>query len=190
MSGVSAGRANASLADRCRVARDAAKPLPCHAACLPGNLAGTESRGKPWLVSRQVFPASDEFDGAAAVGSFPVERFGLFDISGNLSEWVCDPLFFREEEEPDAGTAGDSDKDILSRANAMYTLRGPNFSDGTEAAARLGTVRPAPKLRQLTNGFRVVLVHAAPPPEDEVPEPAPAAATGAAPASPAAPPPQ
>lgn len=157
---------------------------------LPGNLAGTESLGKPWLVSRQVFPTSDEFDGAATVGSFPVERFGLFDISGNLSEWVCDPFFLRDGEEPDAETAGDSDKDNLSRANLTYTLRGPNFSDGTEAAARLGTVRPAPKLRQLTCGFRVVLVHAAPPHDDELPEPAPAAATAPAPASPASPPPQ
>jgi len=52
-----------------------------------GNFADESAKGKtPGYIPRY----TDGFAGLAPVGSFPADRAGLFDLSGNVSEWVHD----------------------------------------------------------------------------------------------------
>jgi formylglycine-generating enzyme required for sulfatase activity len=56
-----------------------------------GNLAD-RSYGRRF-PSATVFPGYDDrHEGSAPVGSFDPNPFGLFDLSGNLTEWVADWL--------------------------------------------------------------------------------------------------
>jgi eukaryotic-like serine/threonine-protein kinase len=95
------------------------------------------------FAGRTTFPEADPFPRTAPVGSFPPERFGLYDLSGNVAEWACD-VFDPGETTP-------------ALANAL--LRGPAWNDGTPADASFARQRPAqPKMRLAWGGARLVLV--------------------------------
>jgi formylglycine-generating enzyme required for sulfatase activity len=67
---------------------------------------------------------------------------GLYDISGNVTEWVLD------EDEPT----------YLRPGNSKAQLRGPSCVDGTPALTAFGYVRaPLRAFRIGHFGFRVVL---------------------------------
>ena len=109
----------------------------------PGNIAGAELRGLPrWPANLPTLDTRDGFPGLAPVGSFPVERHGLYDLSGNVSEWVLD------EAEP-----------TNRRPNQSQSqLRGPNCADGTLETIAFSHQRPPLRhLRIAVFGFRVVL---------------------------------
>ncbi|MFK8011160.1 MAG: bifunctional serine/threonine-protein kinase/formylglycine-generating enzyme family protein [Marinicellaceae bacterium] len=57
--------------------------------CKTANVAGVES--KKSRVRNQKYDCSDSFEFTAPVASFKINTIGLFDIQGNVSEWVgCD----------------------------------------------------------------------------------------------------
>lgn len=113
------------------------------AARLPGNIAGEEVRAYPHRPSGwPVLPERDAFLYPSPAASFPAERYGLYDMSGNLSEWVQD--------EPERIGA--------PAAQSSACLLGPNYIQASGNAGSLH-FRSAVKLtrRQPHAGFRVVL---------------------------------
>ncbi len=56
-----------------------------------GNFAGEEMRDAGWPDSVPVIAGyRDKHTGPAPVGSYGTQRYGLFDLGGNITEWVAD----------------------------------------------------------------------------------------------------
>jgi hypothetical protein len=98
-------------------------------------------------VSRKIYPQAPIIDGyddgfadTAPVGSFAVNRFGLFDISGNVWEWC---------------------EDWYNRENKLRVLRGGSFWDD-QRHYLLSSCRyqNEPAKSYVTIGFRVVVAGA------------------------------
>jgi len=110
-----------------------------------GNVAGPEAREGIWPKNLPTFATSDPFPRTAPVGSFPPELHGLYDISGNVTEWVND------------GTT-DPFEMSTQEARRSFHLRGPAFSDGSPDSVLFSHVRPSlPNKRVVNAGFRMVL---------------------------------
>lgn len=123
-------------------------------ATAQANFAGVEvAEVQPWPAGQPTFARRDPFPRTAPVGSFKPNVLGLFDLFGNVCEWVDTPA-------PDSVGEG---------AALLYGLRGGSWATGTPRQAKpdfhIG-VRPG--RAQTTFGFRVVLDLAV----DKSPEPA------------------
>lgn len=53
-----------------------------------GNFAGPEARDDHWPADRPVATLTDAFPRRAPTGSFAPNQFGMYDLAGNVSEWV------------------------------------------------------------------------------------------------------
>ncbi|MBX7209715.1 MAG: protein kinase [Verrucomicrobiaceae bacterium] len=107
------------------------------------NFAGVEVADvQPWPADALHFERRDPFPRTAPVGSFKSNALGLFDLFGNVAEWVDTPA-------PDS--AGDG-------SAVLYGLRGGSWATGQARQARpefhLGT---RPGRAQANFGFRIVL---------------------------------
>ncbi|MBB5350010.1 hypothetical protein HNR46_000231 [Haloferula luteola] len=104
---------------------------------LVGNLAGIGAG----LPSNRIIPGySDGFVHTAPVGAFPATDDGIFDLCGNVQEWVSDSY--------------------STTALAMETgvLRGGGWRSYLEKDLYIGARNPQPPTaRDSTYGFRVVL---------------------------------
>ena len=72
----------------------------------------------------------DGYENLAEIGSFNKEKSGLYDLSGNLSEWVHDyyTVTFSDKIE----------KDPLGKKGSSHVIKGANWSSGT--LTKLGLV--------------------------------------------------
>lgn len=107
------------------------------------NFAGVEGpEVKPWPDDAPFFDRRDPFPRTAPVGSFLPNALGLYDVFGNISEWVDTPA-------PDSVGDGNT---------LLYGVRGGSWATGTARQAKpdfhLGT---RPGRAQANFGFRVVL---------------------------------
>jgi formylglycine-generating enzyme required for sulfatase activity len=111
------------------------------AAVRVGNLAGPEVIGPGWPVTNKTVTRRDDFRRTAPVGSFPIEPFGLYDISGNVSEWTS-----TDYRAPDG------------RDTTRPLLCGPSWLNGNRSAEEF-SVLPANVIgeRIANAGFRVVI---------------------------------
>ena len=95
----------------------------------------------------------DGFPGLARVESFPANKFGLFDMAGNVQEWVADCWHNTYEGAPSDGTARRGTSGLCRRGVA----RGGSYFDSIawlRVSARHLAYRD---VRSLRTGFRVAL---------------------------------
>ena len=107
-----------------------------------GNVAGPEARDADWNNNWPTFADGDPYPRLSPVGAFPAELHGLYDMSGNVCEWVL------KNETQFPGIVRDVDAMLL----------GPDFHDGSPDMVSFKHRRPLPNGTRLPNiGFRIVL---------------------------------
>jgi formylglycine-generating enzyme required for sulfatase activity len=108
-----------------------------------GNYA---DRSAAHLVGRIIFGYNDNHIVSAPVGTFPANRSGLFDLSGNVAEWTND-LYEIPSDEPVNDPMGPD-------AGEYYVIRGSSWMHGTLTELRL-TFRDYGNDGRQDVGFRV-----------------------------------
>jgi formylglycine-generating enzyme required for sulfatase activity len=101
---------------------------------LPGDraMANTWQGEFPWQNLRQ-----DGYAGTSPVGAFPPNGYGLFDMTGNVWEWTCEPFAAAPAASPccapDAG--GDIPRRVIKGGSHLCA---PNYCLRYRPAARQG----------------------------------------------------
>ncbi len=104
------------------------------------NYADSTAAAQPGVAPERIISDYDDgFPHTAPVGSFPPNGLGLYDISGNVQEWVSE--------------------DISSKATSrLGVVRGAGWNSFTKENLRLGWRNPVPPtFRSPFYGFRLVL---------------------------------
>jgi formylglycine-generating enzyme required for sulfatase activity len=118
-----------------------ALPAPARA----GNFADESARS---LVAVVLQGYDDRFPATAPVGSFPPNGLGLFDLGGNVAEWVNDVYSIPPPDAPvERDPAGPKDGDL-------HLILGSSFLQGTVSELRLSYRDYGTKTRPDV-GFRV-----------------------------------
>ncbi|MDC0947767.1 SUMF1/EgtB/PvdO family nonheme iron enzyme [Gammaproteobacteria bacterium] len=112
-----------------------------------GNFADTTAKGS---VTFHFKNYNDGYATKSPVGSFKIDRLGLYDLAGNVSEWVNDHY---TNNPPDTSVTV-TDYMGASRGSG-YLYKGGNYRSGRLADLR-GAFRETEKTRDPTIGFRVV----------------------------------
>ena len=116
-----------------------------------GNFTGSRDRspaGRTWTYAFAGY--GDGYWGPAPVGSFHANAFGLYDMAGNVSEWVADCWHDSYRRAPK------DDKAWFNPGCRTRVIRGGSWAS---APTQLRSVWRAPLERDVTNaqiGFRVV----------------------------------
>lgn len=120
-------------------------------ARLVGNVTGEGDRSRSRRSWNKALPGySDGFWGPAPVGRFPANAFGLFDLEGNVSEWVTDCWHDSYARAPADGSAW------VNPGCTQRVIRGGSWAsapDQLRSAFRLAADADTPSARV---GFRVV----------------------------------
>ncbi|MEO0366971.1 MAG: SUMF1/EgtB/PvdO family nonheme iron enzyme, partial [Pseudomonadota bacterium] len=109
------------------------------------NLADEASEA---LLSNMVFGYNDGYPSTSPVGSFKANRLGLFDLDGNVREWVHD---FYEVSPPDV-TLIDPTGPPRGRS---HVIRGAGWRDANVQSLRLAS-RGSGSEGEIDVGFRIV----------------------------------
>jgi formylglycine-generating enzyme required for sulfatase activity len=116
-----------------------------------GNLAGD---GDLSTVARHwgnAIPGyRDAFWGPASVRNFAAERFGTYDLIGNVSEWTLDCWHVGYQRAPSDGSAW------LNPGCRMRTVRGASWASSLEQVRSASRQPMAPETSSARLGFRVV----------------------------------
>ena len=111
-----------------------------------GNIADEHAKG---TVSHYVPNYSDGYAAIAAVGSFPADQSGLYDLTGNVSEWVHDVYTLT----PADGRITESNP-LGQQQGDTHTVKGSNWRSGTITELR-AAYREGAKSGRDDIGFRV-----------------------------------
>ena len=118
-----------------------------------GNFADSMATKMPGISSDRIITGyNDGFEATAPVGTFAPNKLGLFDLAGNVNEWVSD--------------------DYSTISLTRYgVLRGGAWNTYLKANLYTGYRNPQPKdvrgmeFRDILSGFRIVLAKDTPKPE-------------------------
>ncbi|WP_306581880.1 formylglycine-generating enzyme family protein [Dokdonella sp.] len=115
-----------------------------------GNLTGEGDRSPAKRTWAQYFPRySDGYWGPAPVGKFPANAFGLYDMDGNVSEWVEDCWHDNYTRAPRDSSAW------VNPGCERHVVRGGSWgSDPLQVRSAFRTSAPA-EARNARVGFRV-----------------------------------
>lgn len=115
----------------------------------PGNFADMTAAGAPGVdVDRTIAGYNDGYAFTAPVGSFPPNEQSLYDLSGNVQEWVSDPYSNTED-------------------NVLGVLRGGGWNTYQKENLYSGSRNAVPPgYSDSMYGFRVVLAKEQPKTED------------------------
>lgn len=117
-----------------------------------GNFAGSEDRsasGRNWVKSFAGY--ADGFWGPAPTGSFPRNAFGLFDLEGNVSEWVEDCWHESYRRAPVDGSAW------VNPGCTQRVGRGASWASAPDQVRSANRLKLAPDTTNARLGFRVAL---------------------------------
>jgi formylglycine-generating enzyme required for sulfatase activity len=109
-----------------------------------GNFAGAEATR---LVEQELPGYRDDYAAAAPVGKFKPNAFGLYDMAGNLSEWVSD--FYLSFVDSSAAT-----DPLGPEQSGRHVIRGSNWKSTSVSELRLAWRDSADNADQ-TIGFRI-----------------------------------
>lgn len=116
-----------------------------------GNLAGAGDKSVQSRSWGNAIPDYRDFHwGAAPVRSFPRERWGTFDISGNLEEWVQDCWHDSYQRAPDDGSAW------VNPGCKTGVTRGASWASSLNEARVGFRTATLQKTHNASIGFRVV----------------------------------
>ncbi|WP_175401291.1 SUMF1/EgtB/PvdO family nonheme iron enzyme [Pseudoalteromonas sp. BMB] len=110
-----------------------------------GNFADESVKGSQTFYLKQY---NDGFVGTAPVGSFRADRAGLFDIAGNVSEWVHD---YYSSRPPADGVKVDY---LGATSGSGHVVKGGNYQSGRLAELRAAYRELADNASE-TIGFRI-----------------------------------
>lgn len=91
-----------------------------------------------------------DYKSTAPVGQFPPNAFGIFDMHGNVSEWVQDTWHNNYGSAPGNGSAWEKDG-----ANGDRVVRGGSYSNSPDYVRSATRNQNSPGLGVYQNGFRL-----------------------------------
>jgi formylglycine-generating enzyme required for sulfatase activity len=115
------------------------------------NLTGERDRsatGRNWVNAFDGY--GDGYWGAAPVGSFEANRFGLHDLAGNVSEWVEDCWHENYQRAPTNGSAW------VNEGCNRRVIRGASWASAPDQARSAFRLTAGPGTTNARLGFRVV----------------------------------
>lgn len=105
---------------------------------------------KAWKADTGVSECDDGFLTTSPVGSYPANRFGLYDMFGNVWEWVADC------HRPHPSVLGPLQKATHNLSCDGYTLRGASWASRPEGVTTSYRISGEADTRTVDYGFRVV----------------------------------
>jgi formylglycine-generating enzyme required for sulfatase activity len=109
-----------------------------------GNFADESATG---IIGKVINKYDDGFPASAPVGSFAASAYGLFDMGGNVAEWVNDYY--------DIGLTGAGEADNMGpRSGEFHVIRGSSWAHGNITELRL-SYRDYGKEPRQDVGFRI-----------------------------------
>jgi sulfatase modifying factor 1 len=115
------------------------------------DLAAAEAFDFDKKDESQVFPCRDGHVYTAPVGSFRPNAFGLYDMLGNVWQWVADCYKDTYEKAPADGSASEASGSQC----AMRVLRGGSWNAPTSEVRSAYRGGETPDYRDIFNGIRV-----------------------------------